>query len=145
MTRVLAIAVIVIGLPVGAIAAPADRDARCIAMAVYHEARGEDFAGQLAVAHVVLNRASSRRFPSTPCAVVHQRLAFSSLRDPRPALERAAWAMAQRVARIALQDRDGDPTGGATFFDHAGGRPPWLHAVVLIVVIGNHAFYREAS
>lgn len=160
--KICAIAVIVVGLPAGAAAAVSERDLHCVALAVYHEARGESFAGQLAVAHVVLNRAASGRFGSTkPCAVVAQRLQFAALRqcaalrafgarDGReegcPLIrDRQAWNRSRTVARVALEDRDSDPTMGATYFDQAGAVPPWRHAVVLIVVIGGHAFYREAG
>jgi N-acetylmuramoyl-L-alanine amidase len=145
VTRCLAIAVIVIAVPLGAAAAPSEREIQCIAQAVYHEARGEPFEGQRAVAHIVINRAAVPKFPASICGVVYQRGQFSSLRHRPPVVDRAAWAVALTVARLALEDRDGDPSRGATYFDHAGGRPPWLHAVVLIVVIGDHAFYREAS
>lgn len=145
MTRALAIAVIVVAVPLQAAAAPLEHDTRCVAEVVYHEARGEPFEGQLAVAAVVVNRTHDPRFPSSICAVVHQPHAFSSLHRQRSTIgDPAAWAWALTVARIALEDRDSDPTGGATFFDGATSRPPWLRAVVLLVVIGDHAFYREA-
>ena len=45
----------------------ADREEECLAVAVYFESRSEPLEGQLAVAKVLLNRASSGRFPSTVC------------------------------------------------------------------------------
>ena len=44
----------------------------CLALNVYHEARGEAFEGKQAVASVTLNRARDRRFPNTVCDVVKQ-------------------------------------------------------------------------
>lgn len=44
----------------------------CLAKNIYHEARGESRKGQIAVAHVTLNRVHSSKFPNTICGVVHQ-------------------------------------------------------------------------
>ena len=52
--------------------APLGEEANCIAVAVYHEARGESLEGQLAVARVIMNRAASGRYPGSWCAVVKQ-------------------------------------------------------------------------
>ncbi len=45
---------------------------RCLAIALYHEARGEALEGQVAVAATILNRVASRAYPSSICAVVFQ-------------------------------------------------------------------------
>src|SRR4029079_8013073 len=45
---------------------------KCLAEAVYFEARGEAVRGQMAVAQVVLNRAFSGKYPETVCGVVYQ-------------------------------------------------------------------------
>src|SRR6185437_15614301 len=50
--------------------APLDQETNCLATAAYFEARGESLEGQLAVAHVVMNRASSGRYPPDWCGVV---------------------------------------------------------------------------
>ena len=43
---------------------------RCLAEALYFEARGETVKGQFAVAEVILNRVESTRFPSSICCVL---------------------------------------------------------------------------
>ena len=48
------------------------RENRCLAEAIYFEARGESEEGQAAVAQVVLNRVSSGLYPATICGVVYQ-------------------------------------------------------------------------
>src|SRR5215475_10421449 len=45
---------------------------KCLAEAVYFEARGEAVRGQIAVAQVILNRAFSGKYPDTVCGVVYQ-------------------------------------------------------------------------
>ena len=52
----------------GASAASLKQERDCLALAIYWEARGEGTRGMLAVGWTVLNRVSSRDFPSTPCA-----------------------------------------------------------------------------
>ena len=44
----------------------------CLAMNVYHEARSDHTIGQYAVAHVVMNRVMSDRYPNSVCDVVKQ-------------------------------------------------------------------------
>lgn len=46
---------------------------RCVAQAVYFEARGESRKGQRAVATVIFNRSKSRRFPDNFCDIVYQK------------------------------------------------------------------------
>jgi len=58
-------------------ALPVDENARaksekCLAEAVYFEARGEAVRGQIAVAQVVMNRTFSGFYPNTVCGVVYQ-------------------------------------------------------------------------
>src|SRR5262249_58140344 len=45
---------------------------KCLAEAIYFEARGEAVRGQMAVAQVVLNRVFSEKYPNTVCGVVYQ-------------------------------------------------------------------------
>ena len=45
----------------------------CLALNIYHEARGEGMMGKYAVAHVVMNRVEHERFPDTVCDVITQR------------------------------------------------------------------------
>ena len=50
----------------------AETQITCLAMNMYHEARGQGTAGQLAVTAVVLNRVNDKRFPNSICEVVYQ-------------------------------------------------------------------------
>ena len=49
-----------------------EKNVNCLAMNMYHEARNQGTAGQLAVTAVVLNRVNDKRFPNTICGVIHQ-------------------------------------------------------------------------
>ena len=49
-----------------------EQESVCMAMNIYHEARNQGLAGQLAVAAVTLNRVADKRYPNTVCEVVKQ-------------------------------------------------------------------------
>ena len=67
-----------------------DNSATCLALNMYHEARGQGIAGELAVSAVVLNRVNDKRFPNTICEVVKQ--------GPSP-----AWAKT-KTKTVEIQD-----------------------------------------
>lgn len=118
---------------------------RCLAQAVYFEARGEPLAGQLAVARVVVNRSASGIFPEDYCSVVTQRAQFSFVRGGRiPAADErsAAWQRAVRVARIAHQDLWPSDVGDALFFHADHVRPRWANRKIARATIDSHIFYR---
>ena len=78
-----------------------DVQTNCLATAVYFEARGESLEGQLAVAHVVMNRAASGRYPPDWCSVVKQPAQVSFVRHgefPQADTNCPAWRKAQTAA-----------------------------------------------
>ncbi|WP_432768676.1 MAG: cell wall hydrolase [Sphingopyxis sp.] len=119
-----------------------DPELRCLAGAVYFESRGESLTGQLAVAHVVINRAESGRFPTSLCGVVHQRSQFSFVRGGRmPAVrEGQQWANAIAIAQIAREGSWKNHAPGALFFHARYVSPGWRKT--RIAQIDNHIFYR---
>ena len=56
----------------GLIGAARAKHERCLADAVYFEARAEPVRGQMAVAQVVINRVFSGYYPNNICGVVYQ-------------------------------------------------------------------------
>ena len=87
-----------------ATSAQLDQQTSCLATAVYFEARGESLEGQLAVAHVVMNRAASGRYPSDWCSVVKQPAQFSFVRHgefPQANTNCDAWRKAEAIAQLA--------------------------------------------
>lgn len=119
-----------------------DPELRCLAGAVYFESRGESLGGQLAVAHVVINRAKSGRFPASLCGVVHQRSQFSFVRGGKmPAVrEGAQWSNAIAIAQIARDGSWKNNAPGALFFHARYVSPGWRKT--RIAQIDNHIFYR---
>jgi N-acetylmuramoyl-L-alanine amidase len=118
-------------------------DEKCLATAVYYEARSESLAGQLAVAHVVLQRAKSGRFPSSLCGVVTQPGQFSFVRGgrmPTTPTHAGQWRTARAIAQIALDGSWENPVEGALYFHAARVQPGWGRPRV--TRIGGHVFYR---
>lgn len=113
---------------------------RCLAVAVYYEARGEPLSGQRAVAHVVLNRARSGRFASTLCGVVRQPGQFSFRGRSFAPPVNPDWKRAVSVAREAMDGTGSNPAKGALFFHASYVAPGWDRAA--IAQIGHHVFYR---
>lgn len=119
-----------------------DAELRCLAGAVYFESRGESLPGQLAVAHVVINRMKSGRFASSLCGVVHQPSQFSFVRGGKmPRIrEGLQWDNALAIARIAQDGSWKNNAVGALFFHARHVSPNW--GKKRIAQIDNHIFYR---
>ena len=132
-------------------AAPANEsDSHCLALNLYFEARSDGDDGMIAVGWVVLNRIADAIYPNTACEVVHQGgeqppCHWSWWCDGRSdtPTEPKAWAQAQEVARMLLNDPPPDPTHGALWFHNESiDRPDWLQAQQLTARIGGHIFYK---
>ena len=120
-----------------------DREAECLAASVYFEAKSEPLDGQLAVAEVVLNRASSGRFPSSICGVVFQPSQFSFVRrNGFPPINKSSlhWKRAVAIAQIAMEDSWDSTASNALYFHARRVSPNWRKTRV--ATLGNHVFYR---
>ncbi|RYC31143.1 cell wall hydrolase [Lichenibacterium minor] len=123
---------------------------RCLAQAVYFEARSEPEEGQAAVAQVVLNRATSGLYPGSVCGVVFQnqqrrnacQFSFTCEGHALRVSEGESW---NRAVRIAREVTDGttyvSDVGGATHYHATYVRPGWARALTRTEAIGHHIFY----
>ena len=124
---------------------------KCLATAIYFEARGEPVRGQIAVAQVVLNRVFSGYYPTTVCGVVyqnsHRHLAcqFTFACDGIPDVVREPEAM-ERAKKIAAETLDGKlwlpEVGKATHYHAYWVRPGWVREMTKMYRLGVHTFYR---
>jgi spore germination cell wall hydrolase CwlJ-like protein len=124
---------------------------KCLATAIYFEARGEPVRGQIAVAQVVLNRAFSGYYPNSVCGVVyqnaHRHLAcqFTFACDGIPDVVREPEAM-ERAKKIAAESLDGKlwlpEVGKATHYHAYWVRPGWVREMTKMYRLGVHTFYR---
>lgn len=119
-------------------------DLDCLTEAIYFEARGEPWNGQLAVANVVLNRVNHPKFPQSVCDVVRQEHQFSYYWDGLPKVIRdaKAWHTAGQVARMAMEGFVLDDIENATFYHATHVRPKWSASFKPTAQIGRHIFYK---
>lgn len=117
---------------------------KCLAGAVYFEARNETLDGQLAVARVIVARARSGRFPDSYCGVVYQPSQFSFVHGgSMPVINHSAasWHKAMAIAEIANDGSWQSQAEGAMFFHSARIAPRWSNRQ-RVARIDNHVFYR---
>jgi N-acetylmuramoyl-L-alanine amidase len=120
-----------------------DREAECLAVAVYFESKGEPLLGQLGVAETVINRTRSGRFPSSICGVVLQKSQFSFVRGGGfPAIARNSqnWKTAVAIGHIARNNLWNSQVSNALFFHARRVAPGWN--LRQVGTVGNHVFYR---
>lgn len=117
----------------------------CLFAAIYFEARGEPPAGQAAVAHVIMNRVASARYPDDICSVVKQPAQFSFFWDGKSDQpgEPRAYMQAVLIALAVVDGEIPDNTGGAMWYHANYVAPSWRLAFAYTGRIGRHLFYRE--
>lgn len=134
------------GIVAAAMMAPPAVDPKqheCLALNIYHEARGERVEGQIAVAQVTINRVDHDEWPSTICEVVYEPKQFSwtHLVKQQTPQDNRAWRKARVIARDVMIGNVEDPTNGAVFYHANYVNPDWAEYMDLSKVIGNHLFY----
>jgi spore germination cell wall hydrolase CwlJ-like protein len=128
------------------------RTLTCLALNVYHEARGEPEEGQYAVAEVTMNRVASRFYPDTVCGVVYEKRwdalrqryvgAFSWTEfDSLPPPKDIQWQRAQEIAEEVYFKRRAPVLVGALFYHANYIRPSWALDKQPVARIGRHIFY----
>ncbi len=124
---------------------------RCLANAIYFEARSEPVKGQQAVAQVIVNRAFSGFYPNDICGVVYQnanrhlscQFTFACDGKSKAITERGHWARANRIAKQTLDGQIYVPeVAKSTHYHAVYVHPNWVHEMKKLVRFGVHQFYR---
>lgn len=126
---------------------------RCLAEALYFEARGESVRGQVAVAEVILNRVDSPAFPDSVCDVVHQgtgrkfqcQFTYTCDGHADTIANKAAFAQVTKLARLMVQGAPRRLTDGATHYHTSAVAPRWARVFPHTATIGVHRFYRQPT
>jgi N-acetylmuramoyl-L-alanine amidase len=130
----------------------------CMAANIYHEAKNQPMAGQIAVAQVVMNRVNDSRYPDNVCDVIKQGLTykngkvvlgkcqFSWYCDGKKDdvnMKSEKWRNSLRYASMVITNRITlDVTEGATHYHATYVRPAWARTKTKTVRINRHIFYR---
>jgi Arc/MetJ family transcription regulator len=124
---------------------------RCLAEALYYEARGEGSNGQRAVAEVVFHRMNTGNYGHSICAVVYEgashpgcQFSFTCNGDLRRPRQAVAWTQSEQLAAKILTGAMWlrNETFGATNYHAAWINPYWAPTLKRTAQIGNHLFYR---
>jgi len=127
---------------------------KCLAEAVYFEARGEAVRGQIAVAQVVMNRTFSGFYPNTVCGVVYQnkhrhlacQFTFACDNIADVVREPDMWDRAQKIAKAMLDGKLWLPEVDKSTHYHAYWvRPSWVSEMKKTYKFGVHTFYRPRA
>ncbi len=126
------------------------RQRRCLATAIYFEARGEPMRGQLAVAQVVMNRVRTTRYADTICGVVYQgqwqrkgcQFSFACDGQADVPRDKRLWALANTLAKRVTEGKVWlTDIGHATHYHATYVKPRWRRDMNRIKKIGQHIFY----
>lgn len=129
-------------------------DVLWMSTAIYFEARSESTTGQLAVASVIRNRVTSKKFPNSVMEVVTQgrkgksgkpllhKCAFSFYCDGKPEVikNRKSWNKAVEISNHVLRGTI-DYADGADHFELKDRKPYWLKSMRKVATIDSHNFY----
>jgi spore germination cell wall hydrolase CwlJ-like protein len=127
---------------------------KCLAEAVYFEARGEAVRGQIAVAQVVMNRVFSGFYPTTVCGVVYQnkyhhmacQFTFACDNVPDVVREPDMWDRAKKIAKAMLDGELWLPEVDKSTHYHAYWvHPSWVSEMKKMYKTGVHTFYRPRA
>lgn len=114
-----------------------EQDIKLMSNAVYGEARGEPYEGQVAVAAVILNRVEHPDFPDTVGGVIFQPGAFTAVDDGQ------IWLDPNDRAKEAVIDaiNGWDPSENAIYyFNPITATSKWIWSRPQIKKIGLHVF-----
>jgi hypothetical protein len=133
------------------------REIRCLATAMYFEARGEPARGQFIVGRVILNRVESRYYPNEICDVVYQnahmknscQFSFACDGLPNRVRETETWRVIKRRAMYLVECDDKCSIAAlgrsdlwtSTHYHADYVSPNWAKKLQRTGQIGRHIFY----
>ncbi|MCB2306729.1 cell wall hydrolase [Clostridium estertheticum] len=123
-----------------------DNDIYLMSQVVYAESCGEPDSGKLAVASVILNRASDSHFPKSISGVINQKNAFSCVKNGKVYHNGKSNVIPDSACYTAVLDalKGKDPTYNAVFYYNPEiATSGWMKSInkTNIKTIGNHVFF----
>ena len=108
---------------------------------IYHEARSEPPIGQLAVAHVTLNRANLKHKSVEEIVTAPYQFSWTFQKNSYLPTEPDAFIECMQNAFKAMTTNDF--TDGATFYHRQDVHPQWADDMTFVAQYGEHMFYRN--
>jgi len=151
MKKFLIAGLLLVAASTTSLAAEDNDSLECLAENMYHEARGQEPNGIIAVGFVVVNRVKSKSYPNDICSVVKQggetrlyRCQFSWWCDGRSdkITDIKSYKRVMHYAQMVIEGTANDPTLGAIFYHTKNVNPYWAPTRTKTVQIGEHIFYR---
>lgn len=123
------------------------RQTLCLALNIYHEARGSTRNDMVGVAWVTRNRVESRYSRGRNyCQIIWEPGQYSWTKRSTTSLmprEIRAWQSVVRIAEQVINGEVADPTSGAnTFYSSRLGAPAWTRRGTGRMTIGAHTYVR---
>ena len=129
------------------------REIKCLEKNLWHEARGENLYGLMAVAKTTLNRARMEGWPPDVCKVVYQSKQFSWTSKSKKnqqiklknSIDRQSYSLVQLATQlsIAAEMMQIDFMNGATYYHTTSVNPTWGRKMEVVGVIGDHIFKKD--
>ncbi|WP_077622945.1 cell wall hydrolase [Sediminibacillus massiliensis] len=118
------------------------KEKQLMAKLVHAEAKGESYAGKVAVATVILNRVDHKDFPDTVAGVVYQKYAgkyyaFSPVENGT--INQQADAESVKAVNEAISFR-GKGQGSLFFYNPVTSTSDWIFGTETTITIGKHRF-----
>ena len=123
---------------------------KCLAEAIYFEARGEALEGQYAVGEVIINRVLSKDFPNSVCGVISEganrlnacQFSYNCDGKLETITEKKIYERILKLSQMLLEPSARFLTSGATFYHSKLVSPSWSKKFIKTSEIGNHVFYK---
>lgn len=125
-----------------------NKEVYCLALNMYHEARGETDKGALAVAFVTMNRVRDYSFPNTVCGVVFQKIkkkcqfSWVCRKYDKSINDKEKFQELLKLAKKVYNGEYSDFTRGAKYFHNVSVYPKWAKTKNKTIKIGQHIFYK---
>lgn len=127
-----------------------DNELKCLAEAIYFEARSENIMGQIAVAEVILNRVDSPNFPNKICKVISEgeknlnacQFSYNCDGISERIKEKKEYNRILKISSILYTGTARLFTNGAVFYHSDGVKPSWADKFEKTAKIGRHHFYK---
>lgn len=121
-----------------------NREASCMATALYHEARGETKSGMAMIGLVILNRTKSPQYANTVCGVIKEHNAFQWYKNSKKnkPKEYSRYLLAQSVAKELLNGKhDGKMSSSVLWFKVCDHESEFFTKLKLNKKQAVHCFY----